>query len=759
MPPLAWVPVVGPVLVFATGLLGRRLIAPGDAYNELLPQRLLAARVVHHGQLPVWHPYAFSGYPLLATNQVGAFYPPNWLFLLLPPVLANNATVVVTFSVAGVGAFLFARRLCGDDAGAVVAGVAFGLSPFLFAHLTHPSLIASVAWLPWALYGFELVRERVTPARVALAAGAVAMVLLAGHGQMFVFVVLVVLLYALALVSARALLRAVLLVAVGIALAAVQLMPTAAIVPETDRSHVDHATASSYSLPGTHTALLAFPFLFGNQRPEGPFTDRYRGRWNLAEMSGYPGMVVLALAAAGLGAVRRDRRAAALVVVGAATLVTALGASTPAGDAVHGVPVLGQFRAWARYVVGADLVLAVLAAYGVARLRVARTRGVAARSAASTALLVLAAALVVPNLEAVRPFVARGDTRAYALAFPVVMAVAGALLAALVGRAPRAACTLLAAAVAVDAVAGFGAWFEWRSASPSVATFAADRSPSVAPAFAPMHDAPGGIDRFLSVGRWLGTPHDPDVSDLKRVRSANGFDPLAPRRYLDALSMNHVGQVDATTSALRPGSHLLDLLRVSVVLVDREIAGSTALPAALGPGRPARGGRSVRYDYRPRLADAFVVGAAERVTRSEVRRRVTGTVPFDPRTTALVEADCRPCRRARTPGSAGVVHTTRWRAGSVDVDVAAARDGVLVVSQAWFPGWTATVDGRPAPVVRVDGLVQGVPVGPGRHRVTLRYRAPGLAAGAGVTVVTSAALSGWWLVDRRRRARRAGAGG
>ena len=92
----------------------------------------------------------------------------------------------------------------------------------------------------------------------------------------------------------------------------------------------------------------------------------------------------------------------------------------------------------------------------------------------------------------------------------------------------------------------------------------------------------------------------------------------------------------------------------------------------------------------------------------------------------------------------------------MDVNATVARDGVLVVSQAWFPGWTATVDGHPAPVVRVDGLVQGVPVGPGRHRVTLRYRAPGLVAGAAVSAATLAGLLGWWLVDRRRpsRARR-----
>jgi hypothetical protein len=384
----------------------------------------------------------------------------------------------------------------------------------------------------------------------------------------------------------------------------------------------------------------------------------------------------------------------------------------------------------------------------VARLRDPATRRAAALAASVTALAVLGAAFVVPTLGIVRPYVAHGDTRAYSLLVPVLMAFAGAALCVLALRAPRAACTLLALAVAVDAVVAFGAWFEWRSGSPSLASFDSDRSLTVGPRFGPMNDAPGGIVRYFSVGSRFGTPEDPDVTDLKRVRSANGFDPLAPRRYLETLSMNYLGQVDPKTAALRPGNHLLDLLRVSVVLVDRGLDAPT--PASLGRGRVVRGGRSVRYDYNPRLPDAFVVGAAERVTPREAQRRVSGAVAFDPRATALVETGCRACGLARVPGRAGSVTTTRWSTSSVDLNATLARDGVLVVSQAFFPGWTATVDGRSAPVLRVDGLVQGVPVGPGRHHITLRYRAPGLVLGAAVSAVTLAGLLGWWLLDRRR---------
>jgi uncharacterized membrane protein YfhO len=78
-------------------------------------------------------------------------------------------------------------------------------------------------------------------------------------------------------------------------------------------------------------------------------------------------------------------------------------------------------------------------------------------------------------------------------------------------------------------------------------------------------------------------------------------------------------------------------------------------------------------------------------------------------------------------------------------EVEATRSSVLVISQAWYPGWTAEVDGAPAPVVRVDGLVQGVPVPAGRHEVTLRYEPPGLRLGAVVSAAAVAALLAWGL--------------
>ncbi len=76
------------------------------------------------------------------------------------------------------------------------------------------------------------------------------------------------------------------------------------------------------------------------------------------------------------------------------------------------------------------------------------------------------------------------------------------------------------------------------------------------------------------------------------------------------------------------------------------------------------------------------------------------------------------------PGRASVLSA---RGGHLDVR--GEGPGLLVATDAWDPGWSAEVDGTPAPIVRVNHIQMGVAVGPGLRRVVFRHRARGLSAG------------------------------
>lgn len=753
---------LAPVVVFADALILRRMLAPGDGFHVFIPLHLLVTRILRAGEVPGWNPFAFSGSPLLALNQAGVFYPPNLVYLVLSPALANNVSVVLSFVVAASGVYALTRLLTGDEVGAAVAGLAFGLSGFMFGHIGQQNMIASIAWLPWAFFGYELLRQRFSPLRLLGAATALALVLLAGHPQMF-FVALLALgvhaatMTALELRSRRGRPAGMLVVLVGtaLALAAVQLVPTAAILDATDRAAVSFQTATSYSLPKTHLALLTFPYLFGNNVPLGPFTEPYRGAWNLTELASYPGAAALCLAAAGLGAARRDRRLLGLLAAAGVALLIALGASTPVGRLVYELPVYGQFRNWARYVVVFDLVVAVLAGAGVAALRQgsARQRRRVAAGAGIAASVVVLGALTLPHVGAIQGFMVDGPSRVLALAVPTGFAVAAAGVCALAIRSRRWAPGVACVVVAADAVFSFGLFYEWRAGLPSVEQVRTDYHPGRPPQWGEIPDAPGGVDRYI-----VGSPDVADVPTyvnvtvVKGLRSANGYEPLAPRGYTEAVGgMTFTGAVTRPEDLWRPGSDLLDLLRVSVLLTSD---GTTPVPgegAVVGDGRAAADGAVTRYEHRPRLPEAFVVGAVQRASRQSVLDAVQGRDDFDPSRVALVERGCRPCAAMDRPGRAGTASLTRPDTQGIEVDVRAERPGLLVVSEAWFPGWSATVDGEPAPVLRADGLVLGVPVEAGASDVVLRYRAPGLRLGALVSAGTAIVLAAAHLLARRRR--------
>jgi hypothetical protein len=97
------------------------------------------------------------------------------------------------------------------------------------------------------------------------------------------------------------------------------------------------------------------------------------------------------------------------------------------------------------------------------------------------------------------------------------------------------------------------------------------------------------------------------------------------------------------------------------------------------------------------------------------------------------------------------VQATRTGPGGWRLQVSGTQPALVVVSDAWFPGWKATIDGQPTPVLEADGAFLGVAVGPGDHEIELSYGVPAVATvGRSITAVTFAVLAAGWALSRRR---------
>ena len=803
------VPACAPFGLLLWALLSHRVLAPGDGLLYYLPVHQLDAESLRAGRLPVWNPFQFSGSPLLATGQPAPFYPLELAFLALPPLVANDVYVVCTLSIASTGAFFLARRLTGDAVAAIVGALAFVSCGFMYGHLEHQSVLATTAWLPWGLWAVDRLRERVSTGRVSALAALLGLALLAGQPQMFILIVAVLATYAVAHLMLEdpherrllAFLFGVLALLVGVQIAvpaiagaavmvpifvallllslfaagrlvvrrrppivwvlplavaaaagagAAQLLPVAMVVGETSRASLSYSDAVSFSFPASHLPLLLFPQLFGGWSAAHP----YDGRWNIAELSAYPGAAAVVLAAAGLARVRRDARALALAAAAALALLAALGRTTSFSILVWLTPVLGQFRSWGRYAVVLDLALAVGAAFGVAALRSHTERAAASRRAVGAAVLVAVAGFVLPLLPSVGKYAVSGGARVHALAPPICAALAAAGCALLFRRHAGLAVLLCGVLVVADGLVSFGSGSDVGQ-SPTVATASRIYSPTSAPSWGPVEKTAGGVDRYLYLAAKIGPSQlsFPQATDLKQIRSATGYDPLAPRAYLAVVGLRQDGRSARRGRLLERPGWILDLLRVSTVLVPdsdlpRHVSDSLTPSGRVGALR--------RYDYTPRLADAFLVGAARNGTYRAALAGIEGTTGFDPRREAVLEG-CSTCDGVDEPGSAGVVLREQREGADISLEINARRAAALVVSEAWFPGWTAFVDGHEVSVHRADGLLVGMTVPPGRHQVRLRYVAPGAHAGAAISSAFLLILGGVPLARRLRLRRRASA--
>jgi hypothetical protein len=133
---------------------------------------------------------------------------------------------------------------------------------------------------------------------------------------------------------------------------------------------------------------------------------------------------------------------------------------------------------------------------------------------------------------------------------------------------------------------------------------------------------------------------------------------------------------------------------------------------------------------------------------------------FDPRSEAVVERDPGIPQAASIDGSTVAPGTASYREQTPEdvlISVNAAVDSLVVVRNNWDEGWSATVDGRPSPVLRADYFRQAVAVPPGRHEVRLVYRDPrvgrGLAASALVWSIFVVVFGAAIVLERLRRRR------
>ena len=752
--------------IYRTVLEGRPL-ARDDASAMVYPFFHELDAHLARGELYLWDLHQWCGLPAMARGEVGSLYPPHLLLTwLLPWLSALHAAYWLHLVIGAAGVYWVARNLGATRAGSLVGAAAFGFSGYQSAHLIHFAHIVGVAYVPLMLGALQTALARNSGRWWALFAVVSAIAFAGSHPQVFLMAATVCLLWLIfghtwRAGEARPLTRIVpLLLAVVVAgmLASPQLLPMASLARAAGSigggGDVGATTqrVASYSFHARDLVRVLLPNFYGtvhrNILGGGP-------AWH--ETSPFTGAAPLLLGIA--GAIVAFRRGAgwgfciATFVVGA-VLMPAEG--NPIHAALARVPALGGFRAWGRWMVLPILSLSLLSALAVTHLPEAtrKLRTAASRTVGALAALIVTVTAVLwfvfgvdadghlwlPGQGGDFPLEVRADAILNCVtSWEPVLLVAAALITWIVAaRLASGKAAGAGAALALLLAVTAPQWYLWQQTNltvprayytdpPTTVSVARGGRIATLPAgvVAPGWSVPGDtrIERAMNArdllppalgtvwGEWYADGYLQGlVTPGTRTLWENWF-------HYGAQAFTGMADVSARSVAIygTPAERMKRLHRLSYV--HHIVTAGTIDDPDL---ELTDAGVANVYSYAdppPRwwLAREVLVAANPEAQLDAIKRR-----EFDPQRQVVLDHQVQ--LGDDPDAEMGIVYPVEGTMTNFTLSVVVPEPRVLVLADAWYPGWSVTVHGEPAELLRANYAFRGVVVPAGAHGVTFRFR-------------------------------------
>jgi hypothetical protein len=736
----------------------------GDFYVQTYACSTYKARALLAGQIPLWNPYVYSGHPFLADLQNSTLYPPSLLTVLLSApwgysVVALEIEAIAHFFLAGATTYFLGRRLFGRRDVALLVGIIFMFGGYL---TSYPALqlpiLETAAWLPLILLLLDLAACRMGSQRaqgvlLCLLSGAVlGVALLAGHAQTAMYVSYLAVGWYLfrswtsggaSWVARFGGLATLAVAAAGVA--AIQLLPAVELMRLSIR-----ASAAYHELSSGFAAKDLLQIL----------QPGVAGYWSPLYIGTLPLVWVLFAWAVWLrgGQGRPGRRWRRDVAfwsgVAALALLLALGGESFLYSLFYlVVPGFGLFRSQERIALIWSLAMALLSGYGLQHFLHMAGTAVARRAAYRLfrrIVVTLLAGMAILILVLLLAWTYSGGEQAGALYGLLSVSLFASLL-----------------------LAGGWAWGAiWRppAAGDSRPPAAGDLSPSQRRSVVALALLVGLVTLDLF------TLHaDTNVQSRlpeRQVRASPLIEELLAAQDAAPFRVHHGGWqllgnygcifgIEDTWGASQmqtadyarflgevPAERAWEMLNVHYVVTWRS---QLEVPSEVIYHTTTRQGDDVYLHHLEGEAPRAWGVLETRVVSIDEALALLSQADFDHYQVALLEAPLD------TPLTGGPAGDTRVTVKAVEperlvLEAEMPARGLVILSQRYYPGWRASVDGQPASVHRADAIFQGIEVPQGTHRLEIVFQPLTFYVGAGLSLLTVVAIIGYtvWVVRRTR---------
>lgn len=727
----------GPRVVPAHVWNGHNLLAfpnfhdPAATWWQWEPSGEYLRRALRHGEWPWWDPHVGGGVPAMANLTPAFFFPPYFLLVVLGNgALLKNVYFLAVLLTAAFCSYLLLRRhelsREASFAGAVAVLFCGGLNQNVGSFIGQ-----TAACLPVALLLTRWFVERPTWRRAALLAAGYAAIALASFPPLLFAAFGLSAAYAAVLIAAgeggRSAGRAALRYAAGAALAlglvAFYYLPAFAVMREVPQTANVYRGAGLESLRWPALSQLLSPTLMGGEKVFADPPMRDIGKISVP----YLGLVALLLAGLAGPVGKRETRLFTWLLAAAVALIALKLAGVQPVQSLGLLPGLRTIHFAHYFGIPLNILLGLGAGIGLERLLAGRV------SRARVWIVVLGVGLVLLAMPLVA-FVRGTFAHAWALAWlkrwyllAALLLVAAAPLLALAGerepgaRRRRLAGGAILALLALEGVANTyyprqARWDVWRHPTPYV--------------------------------RELLARKDAGRIYTARALTANAASAYGLFQFDSMMTFNAPRMFDLYKRYAAPGSYLF-LREATLLPPDGVLDAANVRLLAIHESQPELWTAAGQRGYRAFFADGYM-RLFERDSEpryyftSQYRRlkppeALAAMAERRPQREILVEAT-PPFPSVPNDGREPPVRLAGLSLNRVELRVHAARPGLVYCSESHFPGWHATVNGRPTRILAANYAFRAVPVPAGDSTIELRYRPPGLTTGVWISLAAALIL-------------------
>ena len=666
----------------------KRLLIQGDMPSMWLPFKQFVLMSFHKGDVPLWNPYIFCGYPFLAAGQAGIFYPPDLMFFIIKNIIqAFNLNIFIHILIFSIGIYIFFIMSGYKPEISVLGAGVMMLSGQMTAHLYagHYPHLHSLAWMPWTLMLLKKSFDEKCAKYFILAGCTLSMQILSGFPQYTYMTiqlgVLIVISEMIYKKTSRDRIRPLLLfIGMGIlagGISAIQVLPSLEVMHYFNRGTDAFVELSSTgSLEWIHLLRFMNPDFLGSPLDEK--TAIGKSLWYWWEMCPYIGILPLIMVVPVLLNIKKmGRREGFWLFVIIFFLIISLGDNSGIYPLILKiVPGMKTFRVPARYLLFVTMGL--------------------------VCLFMRCAEMIMDSTELNKR--------------KIVLIILGVI-------------------VFIDL-----------SYNAHKIVYREFPVPSFNPIFSgetePLKFLKKDKDIFRITG--LGKYFFYNEGMLHGMFSPAGYDSVILmnyNRFLDVVENNTKRTTYISPEIRNFSSAIFGMLNVKYLFADETI--TTPLLESVYKSYKLN-----IYQYKNVLPRFYFVNKVNEKKNTEDIEEGLDAAPFNPSNEAIVlnMGDKIEIPDSNFPSSSGLIEIKRYEPNRIVLETLTSKNSYLVTSEAYYPGWRLLIDSKESKIFETNLAFRGFTVPEGKHHIEMVFRPITYFVGKWISIMTNICLLAYGIL-------------